>query len=689
MAERSQPYLLPVFRSAHEGFGDARRVARKFSYNRCAGSVDPRWPGELRAGIARAAAAPSPGAGRPIGAVEWETDLGRPLILYAQDNLVKTLRAGIVSTAALAGTATAGPVMHDDGSGVPYAYFGFGGNAASSQKIQRRNRTGTITQDDALVAEKILSLGNAFYGTRIPSGGTTACGVYKVTGDPFAAALPAPTIVGSPSTKINNLVAVRRAPVALKPEGIFGYDSEQDLWTNFAIWMERLPHPDNGKVFWYEGDDLIVALGSGGAARFDGFSVEPDDIIPLEATPDERTPAPIIIAAANTRHWAYLATQPGGRGFVAGGSGSTSPPQVDAGVTQDNGASFTDVSANVSDGNPTTDAVITLDPVTTPIDWLVVGNEEPFYGLYLEIEVAAPSPPSSIELFIWTGVAWTSMGIANIDTTDGFARSGWIIMTADPIATGWVQNALNVGGSKTRYWLRLQPSSAPGTFNVSAIKLLPWLPGFSELSGAAVEHAAGPPHLLATRRGDDGVRVTHDMGTFPQGSTSLAEEIGAMIYGPAGGSGANSERRLVLFGRKNIHQLNMAEEDQPGLYLWNLLGAYGEVELPFDELEGPGRLKEIMVDGLEWKADDKIHVYYDCGDGLPWRYAGRFDTVPARIEVNDAQAISRVRFLVGWTLAVGSQSGAGTPRLTRIDALIEPAPDERVVRVPRRTPAVV
>ena len=216
---------IPLFVSAHEGYGDASRGAREFAYNRCFGSIDTRWPGKLYAGASPITQGNVSGNGEvPIYATAWEDSSSRELIYWVQGNELLYLQTGATGTevgANVWAATTTGAMFDDDGSGVPYLYVGFGNGTA----IRRMNRARTVsTSGDALYAELLMSLNGRAYRTVIPSSGTAHSSISNCPpgSDRFTLSnWSSNQRVGFAGTDINAITSVRQSPVAVRPEGSF------------------------------------------------------------------------------------------------------------------------------------------------------------------------------------------------------------------------------------------------------------------------------------------------------------------------------------------------------------------------------------------------------------------------------------------------------------------------------------
>lgn len=711
MATSDSPKLrrVPIFRSGASGYGDSRHFAggREHSYNRSGGTpVDMRWDGEIREGVLLAIFIAGNYDNAPIFATEWENTSSQPLTMYVVDNLVVKISASAASTFVTLNAVATCAVKHDNGSGVPYLFTGYGGTSALG-KIQSVNRAGTQATSTNIYADKMLSLAGDLYISVTPASGTANCSIGKIAAgsDPASVAFPSLTRVGDASRGINNIVRVRYAPICLKPEGIFSYDRDSDTWINHAPWMEYMPHPDNGKRFSYEDTDLIVCMGTGGAVKFDGYTVTPYDFLPAgETLPDLDTTTQLIAAAGSLRHWSVAATQVGAKRQRRGGgtsaiNGATTTSPLSMFKTVDDGANYTNYTTQISDGDAST--VATLDALDTVAngDWLVVGHQQPFNGIYFDVSTANANV-STMTVSVWNDLtqAWVACP-ATVDLTSittgskSLGRSGWVVMGAtesgvqagdlvlDP-TYGWAPSTIN---GTVRYWARISFSAAlSATVRVRAVELQPYRPSIDYVNFAAegLDRSGGLPHILMSRM-QNGQHVVHDMGRL-----SIADEIGAVLHGPMGGINGqlNDDRLLMLFGKRNVYGLSLSVDDRPQQYQWpngNTSFTSIVAELAAVDMGNDVKTRRFLVDGKDFQRTG--YLYYRWDDGLPWRLGGTFTSLPTVIEIDNEDTGRYLHVCPAWTSTTAQGRLPIAPRITSIDADVEDVAEPRRGHLPQIT----
>ncbi len=704
------PPPVTLFESGHEGYGDAQREnikqsydlfrghSRLYSYNRVLGNMRLSTPGEAAAGEL-VETITLPFALPPVFAAEWVTPSGDPVIYVVGATAVSGAGtcailavsggAAILIATIASGVASAG-AMHDDGSGVPYLYAATAGlndgiDLGSNAKVVRMSQAEGMATAANLVADKLLSLNNDLYITLAPGGGSsTRCGVGKVPAgtDPFTAAQPSLTVVGFAGAGINNIVAAGdgRAPIVLKPDGIYAFSLALDVWTPLG----RIPyHADNGKAFWYEDSDLCVALGEGGAVRVNGTTLRPYDPLPLLISmPDVSTPTQVIAAAGQMRQWGVLVTKPGAKAQRTGGVGAGAK-QVTFLKTINGGTTYTDQSANVNDANAASSASLANLPASTG-GLVAVGHPQPFVGVYFDI----PHNPNSNAASM-TALLGSPLG-ASITIYDGtqsagasMARTGWVICASDPIAGGWVPTTLN---GVTLYWMLFTWNAAlDAAMDVAGISVLPWRPSIDPaifpLDG--LDRAGAYPHVLFSRADDTGKHIVHDFGPV---LTGVLPEPGPVLYANGGGGVINQDRALWIFGTAAAARIALQPDDRPEMYAWPLLGGHGGFEMPSVDLGEVSEIDSLTIDGIDWNATG--YCYYRFEDGKAWSRSPAFDTLPVTFRNLGGRAGQMLKVAIAYTLTAAQQRPAQRPRIKSV--VVQPRPSsQHPSRLPQQTPPVV
>jgi hypothetical protein len=692
---------IPLFRSFHLGFGDSREIrlvtdpqaARSYAqsspsvsvqarYHRAHGSVDTRWPGELRPGMAiRKFAAPNHDS-PPVFSVRWTDSNGVfPAIYYLVDNKIMKFMFTSLSTVTTLPANVTGGMFDDDGSGVPYLYASFGG-ASTAQKIRRMNLGGTVTASTDVVAGLMLSLNGKAYRTIVPAGGTAAC---QVSVCPYgsdrmvAANWGAGTTVGFAGTNINALVAVRNAPVCVKPEGIFAYNSALDQWVNYTPGWRQYMHLQNGIGSFFLGDQLVVPMGDGGAVIFDGNNVRPFDPGGLLATPNEHTTIPEFTATGAMRHWIVGTTAP--FPFAKALSFRSSAKVL---YTTD-GSTYTDVSNDLTDLDLTTGFTVPSNSALR----VYIGNDVPFVGFHF----ATSSPntnANTMAVNVWTGSSWTSVSVRDFTRLGGasFGQTENVIMLQDPLLLGWQKNTIN---GITKYWIEVSWSTALSASTTwLTVKLLP-LPRNSMIDSDnfpddALDRAGAMPHILYGRVGEGGESIWHDMGSLPE-----PDRIGQVIFGDFGGNGTQHSRNLALLGRFGLWIMEQPANDRPGSEQWPILHSHGLIEGP-QISPVPGailRLSRVVINGFGLAPDEfDLFFYYQWDWGKEWsRMGSRLKRFPEILYNPYPGSVgTNFRWAIGWKAVSGAGMKPSAPVITGIDAEFEVVTDRVDERIGDRPP---
>ena len=679
-----QPQIItvPLFESAQGGYGDADAGARPFTYNRCYGAVDTRWPGRVYAGATRANTGSVANEADPVFATEWEDASGFPLIYWIQGLEVMALQVvggGSEIGADVLGNACTSGMFDDDGSGVPYLYAGFGNGTA----IRRMNRARTVsTSGDAIYADLFLSSNGRAYRTVTPSSGTANSAISNCPAgsDRFTLAnWSSDQRVGFAGTNINALLSVRQSPVAIKPEGIFAYSESLDRWVNYTPSWVRYQHPDNGKGAFSIGDQAVIPMGDGGAVLFNGFTVIDIDPVPQNAMPNAHTTTGKLInslsqtvsraSLGTTRHWLIGLTPIGAKTQI------DSMAIADQGgmlwkYFDDSGGTFTDGEDDLFNGIPTDKETFSYADTA---DFIYIGWFFPFSGFTYDPGVGGTvnDNVATMTVEIYNGSSWVTI-LSNDGTkvsNDSFKQKGLVGWKEDPFNDQtWTQTAVD---SKTRYWCRISWSAtltASVTWNTASLS--PWYPpvdqSIARLELDGLDRAGLFQHLIMGKLDQNtGTVIWHDMGTLAPtdiGDNNIGSSRQLIIHGPSGGhstqsaeTGAPGDRTLAFIGRNSILAYLGPPDDRAGI-----LEAYSTDHGFFEAsaiLPAGGksvRLKEIRIQGEGF--DDTLfgQIYYTWDKGKPWSRCGsRITRAPSVVHSPDGDE-GGVKFRWGFYFAGGT-----------------------------------
>lgn len=677
-----QIVTIKLFKSWHAGYGesedisDTKRVEgyraiieTPVRYSRAHGSIDARWPGQIRAGLQVKKVSTQSHDLRPVFGVEWVDTSNNiyPAIYYIVGKKIMMIRFGVVTTVTSSLTANAtGGMFDDDGSGVPYLYACYGG-ASTASKIQRMNVSGTITTSADVVAGLLLSLNGDAYRTLIPTGGTSACQVSKCPygSDRFTNAnWGAGVTVGRAGTSINVLTSVRNAPVAIKPEGVFAYNQGLDRWVNYAKSWEQFAHGNNGIGAFPLGDSLIIPMGDGGSVIFDGNSVQPFDPGGLLSTPGLHTTRDKFSTSAAMRHWLIGATQSAAKQQSFGDS-LLAQYKVSAGT-------FTDISANLRDLDLTTGKTFTY----ASGDEIYIGWTRPFTSFHFD-SGEANTTARTMTVAIGTGAsAFTSITVRDFTSLGGatFGQSGDVVMMADPVAAGWVQNTIN---SITAYWVKITVSGAMTEVQWVSTQISPWYPSVDATAFPldGLDRSGAFPHLLFGRM-DGSTPVWHDLY-----SLSEPDDIGVVIFANVGGSNVNHTRALLAIGRFCVWQIQIADNDHPGSEAQPWINAVGLIEGASDVPSEMAphraivRVSEFRIGGIKTDPSLPIALYYTWDSGKRWSKVGTTKHLPAVMQGDSTNSDRgyRFRWAIGFSQAAAAALGSA-PVITDVEADFEVLP---------------
>lgn len=680
---------IPIFESAHMGMGDAYFV-RNYRYNRTFGSMDPRWPGQLRMGRAIQSIASGNWGITPVYAVEWtDTDNIQPVIYIVVGVEMFKLQYGALTEIGsdLWTNTVTGAALHDNGSGTAFLYAGFGGISTDGNIAAMGHDQALRGSPPTIKADLLYSLKGTLYRTLTPSGLNATTGnncqvsLCPFGSDPFVASnWQAVDTVGLASTPINALSSVRGGIVAIKPEGIFGYQRSIDRWVNYTPSWERFMNLRNGIGTFSLGDLLVVPMGDGGAVTFDGYNVRPFDPISLKATPNLHTTAGgfsftngEVGALGTTKSWLLGAVPSMSKAIYAGS---------DLVFKHEISSSFTTSSTTVRDANLTTGADFTIGGTS---DHVYIGWVRPFVGFHfatgagsLGAHINNNASVLSVQIGT-TGNNWSTVTIRDFTALSGATlgiSSKNVVMTQDPVEDlSWVQTVVD---GVTAYWVRLTFSVAPlDQVTWANCRILPWYPSIDPTNYPldGLDRAGALPHvLMATPPTEEGDPIWHDMGSLP-----TPDDIGAILQANVGGSSLNQSRQIVVIGRTNIYRVDLAMGDHPESETAPFMNDYGLTEFPAI-IPAPGkvvRLHKLRIHGEEFDQNLTWRFYYTWDYGKGWSRGPAFTHAPVKYLFNTTGEDKGTRFR--WAIGATQSSVAmrvTQPFISRIEADFEVLADE-------------
>jgi hypothetical protein len=696
---------VPLFESAHDGYGDAQIVTSPHRYNRITGSIDARRPGELRFGpdfeeISYGATFTRPpiwaAAARSKGATA--AALRHPVLLFIVDSTLYQIQYGVVTSRTSLAQVATGACFHDQGTGTPRLMIAEGNNGnAELLNLVNSDTADTIT--GALLLDKVASIGGVAFGSALYALGGFVWNSIRLlpTGsDPAVAAnWETGVLVGDPMTDINNIIGVRGVPCVLKPEGIFLYNRSYKLWENMIPAWESDAHPNNGRAVVSFGPNIIVSMGFGGAVIFDGYNIRDFSPYGSIATPNADTTSQIISAMGSYGGNVIAATAVS-NSFV-GGSGSKeehlpaafstyNQKEVHVGTgdngirvwkTTDGESSFTGYSTEAGDGNFTT--VVALGGLAAEVnDFFYIGYRYPWRAAVIEFDVGNSTSPfntnsGTLTGHYWDGSAWTTLGVGATNHYDFTAtasvgtlgRSGIIALrpqTAMP--TDWTARTLSTDVN-SHYYIRFTPTSAAlsTTVDIASIRLIPLRPS-ADLTNLALDEADRSgvfPHLLMGRDGgEERPNIWHDLG-----STLAVDQIGAIATAPVGGATGSSPYKIVLLGKRAAFFYHINNTPT-----WPTLDTRGYFESASIDPAG-GRvvqLTDVFVFGRDFDAVSQLTFYYRYDQTQPWSMVNLGTRPPYHTVLHDAGKGTHFQWAVFTQISSAANGTAiRTPVITDIE----------------------
>ena len=693
----AEPIVLPLFESAHEGFGDAVKV-RDNRYHRIWGSIDARTPSQIKRGL-RVSAEVSTVADNiltpPTFAVEW-TYNSLPIVYYGAYDAIWSIQNAAVTKISISSLFVGIPgltnvvtdgMLDDDGSGTSYLYV-----ATVSGLVRMTIAQAVSLATTNIQANKLLSLNGYAYRSIGPVVGAapynqiSICppGSNRFTSSNWGAGV----VAGSPTTSANAIIGVRQSAVVIKPEGILGYSQSLDEWVLYASWA-GFAHPDNGKGARSFGDLALIPMGDGGLVIFDGYTAHSADPISVSsgATPSAHTTPTKITVVGATRHWALAATTHDSKVMV---------PDDLTFLVESPAATFTDASTSVKSSSYNSTANISaIGDGASRYIW--IGSAFPFQAVkYMsqvdqynadELVLSGATLSAAIGQTNGSYAAITIYDFTAKNDSEVFGQDGMIVLDQDPIINGlWAPTTVN---SLSRYWLRLAVSGAIwSATRWRFCQVVPRYPSIdSNMPYEGSDRAGVIPHILigdlASLQSDK--PVWHDYASLTQ-----PDAIGALIVSGPGGTNSAVERNLYAIGRRNVWKIELGPDRQSvdvmGSPAINGEGVYeaGAVRVSGDS---DARLVSLYVDGFgfERASDDPFNFYYSWDDGEPWNvvHMGSGAVPPINVKRNDLSGGRMFRWAIGWQGTSGTFTSQAV--ITKVEATFMPTPGHSISRV-RTTP---
>ena len=696
--DAGEPLTIPLFDSAHDGYGDGYAI-RPNRYNRVLYGFDTRVPGELRfADLISTLAYENAITRPPLFCMEWRNAEGagverQTTTAFISNTTFGQILYGVVTNVASSSPAARAACVHDAGDGIAYRYLSYGNGGT----MERQAIDGSVSTSGAganFEHDKLASISGALYGSSRPTGGTRWTSVQFVPfgSNPFTSGnWSAVTRVGSPQHDINNIIEVRGVPVVLKPEGIFTYNRSLNQWENMLPAWEANPHPDNGRAAVSLGPYAVISMGQGGCLRFDGYTVQ--DVSPyLDAVPDIDTTSQKIsamgvyggeiIAVTSVSHGQY-----GGSGskesHVFGGGlpfnqkalavGNDTTEGVRFWRTTDNEVTFTNGATNAGDESLATVVSLNSQDTAANGDYFVIGHRYPWRACIIEFDIGATAvntAAATLTAEYWNGSAWTSIAIQdytlhfNGTTSATLGQSGTIVLTDNP--TDWAARTYGTGGTDTAagyFYIRFSVSAAlSATVSVANVRFIPWRPAIDTTNHAidGQDRSGVLPHILIGKPDGEGI-TWHDMG-----SLGAVDEIGSIMVGHIGGNLGSHARKIVCFGRRQIYLYHISESN-----MWPFLSARGLYESgAFNPLDGRMvALQEVSVRGRDFDGVGNLIFYYRYDPHERWSAVSLGARPPCVSRVSSGSRGTAFQWAIGYVMSDTSNPHAQRrPIITGIEA---------------------
>ncbi len=612
---------ITLFAGGDDGYGDARAIGRNsyaWALNMDCRGVGKAAPSITPTLIIAQLSSPAPTI------IEWEDANGIPILLVATGVVNSTGRVLKIADNAVstdnsdAGTRFTDAVLfRHDGSDqdAEMAFFCRGGGSGDDV-LRGRTKAGAYSENDAK-ADHLAVVGGDLWRSK-------GYRVSKLTldTDPDTESnwATVTTPVGRPTYPVNKILDLGGSPLILAGDGIFKYNTapSANRFENQTPFIHR--DKDNGKAGFMDGrgrvyydtdEDFLVFT-------FGALSQQGPGL-PRFNTIDRNTPWGRISALTADSHHVYAAVEPG----------AVRTQQLGLTVKKDLNGSFTDYTTETTDQKYSTEADFTdIDSPTA--DFIYVGADEPFWGIYFQLTSVATSTTETTLLAQYSRAATFTTLLTPQDSTARLFQDGLFSITpgTDIFAGGLWEKQTVDGDSK--YWIRLTPTASTlAGVKAWAIHIVPYRPPIDPdlfPSVVARAHSGVMPKILVGTWVGERI-VWQDTWTVE------TSKIEALIIGRATATNSTSLRTLWTISREGVTYIPVGGDMHPARATWPLthgaavphalMCSYHDFFLPGNIKSVPGK---VVIRGQWLQADDEFWFYYRWDNEPEWRKAGPFDS---------------------------------------------------------------
>ncbi len=461
------------------------------------------------------------------------------------------------------------------------AWFGNGvSGGAGHVTLHSRDPDGTIgTSSHTQYADSLWVIGSDLWisqGYKVLK--LTTDSDPGVTGS-YGSAIP----VGKPTYPVNAIVDLGGSPVVAKGDGLFIYNPAPSTAEYQSIVpMTGAEDPENGKATFTDGRGRVYYDTAGGdiIVVTPGFlsHQEPGRTVINRDTPFGH----ITWMTADIDH-VYAAVEPG--------PVRTQQLGIHLQTFDASGASYTNITTVTTDQKDTTSADLSgLDGGSGP-DFLYIGADEPFWGVFLEFDAFRDNAKASTHTIEYSKSSGFQTATAGHDGTQHFTRNGCIVVAVtggtDIVAASsnkWEKQTVN---SVEKYWIRLGftiATNEPGNTKIREAYVCPYRSPLAAdaasathpLSGYALAHVL-PKILVGTWKGE--TIQWDDVWTLD------GPAVTKLVIGHTEVPGVVSRRKLYAFSKAGVHTMPVGDEGDgsPMRAFWPKLADYGESTVAMDE----------------------------------------------------------------------------------------------------------
>ena len=432
------------------------------------------------------------------------------------------------------------------------------------------------------------------------------------------------TPVGVPSYPIHRVLEMGGSPVAINGQGVWRYNAAPSV-ARFENLTPFVPaHPDNGKGAFADGRGRIYYPTVTGRILVVTFGSASQQA-PLRHTwIDRDTPWGRIDVMTADEEFIYAALEPG----------SIRTQELGMVVKSNDGGAYTTHTSSVNDQKFSTTADWSLLGVS---DFIYIGADEPFWGVFFEIETLSTGDYGDLVVQYSTGTSSWSSAETHKDSTLRFIQDGCLaLLPSTDIVASSTWKVGTVDGQANKYWLRITPGATLTALKVHNVYVCPYRPPLdADVFPETGQMLAGvlPKVLIGQWRGE--TVVWHDSITLP------AAKVENLVVSQVTAADTTGRTTLYIHCGDDIYYLPIGPDADPVRAAWPKTNDVTHAQA-FSGLDfgTTASVQELELRGEWLQSNDNFYVYHRWDNGDRWYRHEPATTFP--VIIRDLQGEGRV-----------------------------------------------